>query len=246
MRSHRPRNTSAPQRGPTTPAPSPRVPCTSSKPGDFAYRACAPFCKPLHCAAWCKCGSCPFCRQRAHAAPTNEGNTAARLQQTSLNEANARIAGLEKQLELCRHSAAALRSAGGGGGQRRGTTSDSVPRAGPGPRGMRSNSAAACSDAIEWAQSVGLPLHPDLYPGLNESSTRFELQLHLHRYDPSARCSHPLGGRMEGSAGVSLPLLLGVALLSLCAASILGYIPPSRRLRGWLRWLGVAPSPLVR
>ena len=40
-----------------------RVPCKSTRPGDFPYRACQPFCKPgpgASC-AFCKCQSCTFC-----------------------------------------------------------------------------------------------------------------------------------------------------------------------------------------
>jgi hypothetical protein len=50
--------------------PSSRESCSTTKPGDFTYKACAPFCKAeraqQHC-LYCKCQTCDFCAQ-----PTEE------------------------------------------------------------------------------------------------------------------------------------------------------------------------------
>ena len=130
--------------------------------------------------------------------------------------AEERIASLEKQLSLCRHSSEKLRAGGsGGGGGSSGTMS-------PQPtfmssllnRGGRGNvtELQICSQAIRQMQmqqqasasssdGSGGPLQAKSGAG----SSRAELQLHLHLHDfATSRCPHPsqilLAGRTSSSA----------------------------------------------
>ena len=102
-----------------------------------------------------------------------------------------------------------------------------------------------------------------IYPGLNSSSSAFDVQLHLHLNDASSRCASPRDAlRQRGSGGgsgaddelvgglsdaaFSLLLLLGVLLCALFNAWSLGYVTPNRHVRYAMRAIGCPQEQLVR
>ena len=307
-----------------SPAKERREPCSSGKGGDFAYRACAPFCKVQqrsnHC-SFCKCSYCSFCKDKASLPPpppkqaavvavataaqahfdpgvskgtshTNSGGgrnkgtvasvggrnkvlasttasagagstvsftasiqsvasleAATRAAEARALRAEARLQAVEKQLALCRHSFAS------GRGQR---AAPPPPARRGAARNVTAAAAARCGDAVDWAQRMGIIQYPELYPGLNVSSSAAAFQLHLHLTDPSSRCVDPRGPDAAEAdaaaaaaadayeAGASLLLLLGVLLCALCNAWSLGYLHPNRRIRALLNAIGCPQAQLVR
>ena len=255
--------------------------CTSTKPGDFAYKACAPFCKTHSHCEWCKCRKCSLCgsggmtsleappppRAALSGSPasSSESREPANATKTLLQERSSstaqqlihvraalktseaknrglaeRVEGLEAQLALCRKSSATLRSAKG------------IRNPPPPPGHGRPSSAApsSCSEAIRWAQQVGIVNYPSLYPGLNVSSPPAAFQSHLHRNDPASHCPSVGPVRMVGETAseglASALLLLGVVLCALCNAYSLGYVQPSRFVRRMLGAVGCPQPTLIR
>ena len=164
------------------------------------------------------------------------------------NSAEARIAGMEKQLSLCRHSSATLRAS-------------LKMRAPPPPaQGLASNRTSSglidgrqvgvrCADSVAWASTEGIRLFPELYPGLNASSTPLQFQLHLHLYERRVGCPDPRDASdlaADDSAMASFLLFLGVVACALCNAYSLGYLPPNRMLRSLFRRVGIPVADLVR
>ena len=186
-------------------------------------------------------------------------------------QAESRLAAVEKQLSMCRHSTSTLRAAAGlhappppppGAG-----ASSSPTRRGGSPTGRlnadtatpNAAAAAACAEAVAWAMRAGLK--QGLFPGLNASSPRSAFEHHLRLHDPASRCAEPPSaanaesvddeyaeedemGRREAFA--SMLLLLGVVLCALCNAWALGYLQPSRRVRAVLQAVGIPIPQLVR
>lgn len=188
---------------------------------------------------------------------------ALRAAEAKARQLESRLATSEKQLSLCRHSAAGLRT---------GTDVHTTPPLPPlgssfswrrdGMSRANATAAIVCTEAVEWAMRLGAKqgLWP---PGLNASSSRAEVQLHLALHDPPSRCSgnggefNPLSGAVSDEtddeealsrreAFASVLLMLGVLACGLCNAWALGYLQPDRRVRAALQYVGIPTARIVR
>jgi hypothetical protein len=189
---------------------------------------------------------------------------ALRAAEARAKQAEARLAASEKQLGLCRHSAAELRASTGAHGLLQpSTSSGGAPNwSRRGSAGhVNSTAAMVCSEAVDWAMRLGEK--QGLWPlGLNATSGRAAIQEHLRLHDPSSRCgaSLPWTSTVTLSAEeeaeeayvrreeafASALLMLGVLLCALCNAWALGYLQPNRHVRAMLQYVGLPTAPIVR